>query len=163
MATTEVRATEELAPAQSSRLLPALIFTALTIVLIISRFYHPAPNPEFVLCGFKTVVGLPCPGCGLTRAFCALAKGDIGAAFSFNLIGPLLFIFTLAGWAISLLALAGRRAGWQAMSRLLNNVRLIKYTIIFVAIFWAARIIYQLTTLGWAATVGKGLLAQLWR
>jgi hypothetical protein len=158
------RAEEQTGPApQFSRILPALIFTAITIVIIISRLYHPDANPAFVLCGFKTVLGLPCPGCGLTRSFCALAQGDLWAAFSFNLLGPLLFIFMLTGWAIAALALAGIRVPWQSSTRLLTELGIIKYTIITVSFYWLARIIFLLAIYGWRGTVGQGLLAQLWK
>lgn len=41
------------------------------------------------MCYFKTITGLPCPGCGLTRAFISLYKGSIKDAFMFH---PLWFL-----------------------------------------------------------------------
>ena len=35
-------------------------------------------------CGLKTLSGLPCPACGSTRAFAALAAGEVGHAFVLN-------------------------------------------------------------------------------
>jgi hypothetical protein len=43
------------------------------------------------LCGMQRVVGLPCPGCGLTRCFIALAHGDVRAGWSYNPAGLALF------------------------------------------------------------------------
>ena len=43
------------------------------------------------ICPFRLITGLPCPGCGLTRSWVALAHGDAAAAFSSNLFGPLAF------------------------------------------------------------------------
>jgi len=37
-----------------------------------------------LICPFKAVTGLPCPGCGMTRAFLHLADGDIAGAFHFH-------------------------------------------------------------------------------
>lgn len=34
------------------------------------------------LCFSKNVTGIPCPGCGLTRAFESLIKGDVKSAFN---------------------------------------------------------------------------------
>lgn len=34
------------------------------------------------ICIFRSIIGLPCPGCGLTRAFLAVMRGDPAAAFS---------------------------------------------------------------------------------
>lgn len=40
-------------------------------------------------CFFKSVYGVPCPGCGMSRALLALAGGDIALAFSFHPLVPL--------------------------------------------------------------------------
>ncbi len=37
-----------------------------------------------VVCPFRLVTGLPCPGCGLTRAWVFLAHGRVGDAVSAN-------------------------------------------------------------------------------
>jgi len=36
------------------------------------------------LCPFKALTGIPCPGCGMTRALISMAKGDFHAAFGYN-------------------------------------------------------------------------------
>ena len=36
------------------------------------------------ICVFKNITGLPCPGCGLTRAYLSLFHGDIGKAFKYH-------------------------------------------------------------------------------
>lgn len=41
------------------------------------------------LCPIKTITGLDCPGCGITRMFVALFHGNIYQAFRYN---PLVFI-----------------------------------------------------------------------
>lgn len=38
----------------------------------------------FTQCGFKTVTGIPCPGCGGTRAALALLQGDILLALYYH-------------------------------------------------------------------------------
>jgi ABC-type molybdate transport system permease subunit len=39
-------------------------------------------------CFFQAAIGLPCPGCGTMRAFCALAGGDVRGALRWH---PLVF------------------------------------------------------------------------
>jgi hypothetical protein len=60
-----------------------------------------------VLCPFRRITGMPCPGCGMTRSFVALAHGDLGAALASNRLGPLLmavFAVALVWKAASLLS-----------------------------------------------------------
>lgn len=35
-------------------------------------------------CYFKAILGIPCPGCGLTRAYLALLKGNLKEAFYYH-------------------------------------------------------------------------------
>ncbi|GAA1461491.1 DUF2752 domain-containing protein [Williamsia maris] len=46
-----------------------------------------------VLCPFRLVTGLPCPGCGLTRSWVAIGHGDLHGAFAYNAFGPLSMAF----------------------------------------------------------------------
>lgn len=41
------------------------------------------------LCIYKRLLGIPCPGCGMTRAYYGLFHGDIHAAFFYH---PLFFL-----------------------------------------------------------------------
>ena len=43
------------------------------------------------LCPSAALLGVPCPGCGLTRATLALLHGDVHAAFRFH---PLVFVLS---------------------------------------------------------------------
>ena len=49
-----------------------------------------------VLCPFRLLTGLPCPGCGLTRSWVHLAHGQWGDAFAENAFGPLSMVAVLA-------------------------------------------------------------------
>lgn len=43
-------------------------------------------------CMSQRILGISCPGCGLTRSFVALAHGDPRTAYWFNPMGPVLFV-----------------------------------------------------------------------
>jgi hypothetical protein len=43
------------------------------------------------LCYWRTMFGMDCPGCGLTRCFISAAHGDVAAAWHYNPMGLLLF------------------------------------------------------------------------
>ncbi|MCX5684342.1 MAG: DUF2752 domain-containing protein, partial [Planctomycetota bacterium] len=44
-------------------------------ILAASFLYAPYVHDGPVLCPLRLVTGIPCPACGLTRSFCALASG----------------------------------------------------------------------------------------
>lgn len=46
-------------------------------------------------CMSRRAWGIDCPGCGLTRSFISMSHGQIGNAFSFNVAGPLVYLFVL--------------------------------------------------------------------
>jgi hypothetical protein len=95
-------------------------------------------SPEslaFWPCPFHLVTHMECPGCGMTRACIALARGDIGNALHYNPLSLGLVLFA-AGFA---LAPRRMRRCWQALSR---NTRLTCTWAMLVLVlgFWAYRI-----------------------
>ncbi|HWN45041.1 MAG TPA: DUF2752 domain-containing protein [Thermoanaerobaculia bacterium] len=58
----------------------------------------PASGPEGSICFSRRVLDLPCPGCGLTRAFAHLAKGEWTAALAAHPLAPVLAIEFLLIW-----------------------------------------------------------------
>ncbi|MFQ3582474.1 MAG: DUF2752 domain-containing protein [Chloracidobacterium sp.] len=74
--------------------LSGLVFT--TAVFVVSLWYRPPDVPTLSLCTLKVTTGIDCPTCGLTRAFCALAKGEWQRALHFHPMSPV--IFALFGW-----------------------------------------------------------------
>ena len=64
--------------------------TALTTAVVVPESMSTT-GP--VLCPFRLVTGLPCPGCGLTRSWVAIGHGDLHSAFAYNAFGPLSMAF----------------------------------------------------------------------
>src|SRR3954465_15376423 len=62
-----------------------------------------------VLCPFRRLTGLPCPGCGMSRSFVALAHGDISDAFAYNRLRPLLMAIFVVAITWKLVSLASPR------------------------------------------------------
>ena len=76
-------------------------------------------------CDFQDATRVPCPGCGLTTSFTAMAHGHVVDAFAAHLMGPPLFVITLAvalasPWAmrnaLSVDLVLGHRATISALS-----------------------------------------------
>lgn len=49
-----------------------------------------------VICPFRNLTGLPCPGCGLTRSWVYLTHGRLGDGFSANPFGAVAIALVLA-------------------------------------------------------------------
>jgi hypothetical protein len=49
-----------------------------------------------VLCPFRAITGLPCPGCGLARSWTYAAHGDLATSVSRHPVGPLLLVLAVA-------------------------------------------------------------------
>lgn len=71
-----------------------IIFIAVSGIILLV-FYH---------CPFLFFFGIPCPGCGMTRALMAAARLDFKAAFYYH---PLFFVVIIAA-VYMLLKLTGR-------------------------------------------------------
>lgn len=72
----------------------------LCILIGISLFmiFHFSLRPE---CLFKKLTSIPCPACGLTRAFLELLKGNIISSFSYNILAvPVLIGMLVSMWLI---------------------------------------------------------------
>jgi hypothetical protein len=68
------------------------------------RFARAAPA-----CPVKTFAGIPCPGCGTTRAALALADLDLAAAFAVSPLAAAAWCgLILGGFAAGALAFSGR-------------------------------------------------------
>jgi len=117
-----------------------LVFIGFGTVLAISYLYQAPPNPKTSLCAFYNLTHLPCPGCGLTRSFCAIAKGQFIAAFNFHLLGPTLFIATTLTWLASLLALFGTDKPIKFFYRLFTKDLSIKLFAVILATYWILRL-----------------------
>lgn len=51
-------------------------------------------------CSFFKLTGLPCPGCGLTRACMLLLQGDVRASVRFHAFAPI-FIILISGMMLA--------------------------------------------------------------
>lgn len=61
----------------------------------IGLFFLPEGLSAFSICPFWNLTGLPCPGCGMTRALSALLHGDLRAAALFHPLSSLMMLALL--------------------------------------------------------------------
>lgn len=63
-----------------------------------------------VACAFRRATGLPCPGCGLTRAWAALGRGAVGESLGHHRLGWLVMAYVAAQFVRHVVWLAWPRA-----------------------------------------------------
>ncbi len=56
---------------------------------------HPTRGIE--LCPMKALTGLPCPGCGITRAIVWCGRGDVAKSFHHHPLGPAMWLAAVVG------------------------------------------------------------------
>lgn len=72
-------------------------------------------------CFFKRLTGIPCPGCGMTRAFLAILHGHLQQAIYYNILSIPLFFFGI--WFIISCVkdlILHKEQTYQVIYRLLN-------------------------------------------
>lgn len=60
------------------------------------------------VCPFALITGTACPGCGMTRAFGFLARGDMASALTYHPLVILIAIQAIAGWVWFVLRSRGK-------------------------------------------------------
>ena len=104
---------------------------------------HRATGAE-LLCPLRTLTGVPCPLCGMTRAATSLAAGDLHASLAFN---PFLLPLAVAT-AVMAVVMAGRALGLLAPARP-QSARATRLTTAAVVLLAVASELVQLRHYGW--------------
>jgi hypothetical protein len=132
--TTSGPSTEPRRPAAALWTLGAL-FTPFTrvlapAVLAVSLFF-PIEGLGVDLCLLHATTGLPCPGCGMSRALSAISQGQFSAALGLN---PFAFFAWLAFAAVTGLAVLPRATRERLEARARASARAAKaYQLVFFA------------------------------
>jgi Protein of unknown function (DUF2752) len=111
-----------------------LILLGLSVMFCLSVLWRPSDN-GIILCPFRALTGYPCPGCGMTRAFSALAHGEPLRAILYNPLSPILFVAAILVWmsaAATILNLHGIRA---ALARLRPSTQ-VSYMFLGLMLTW---------------------------
>ncbi|MDP8257403.1 MAG: DUF2752 domain-containing protein [Candidatus Alcyoniella australis] len=79
-----------------------ILFGGVILSTLLIPVFNSAP---FDACGFHRATGLPCPGCGSTRAFVAMGHGQFNTAWTFNPSAVVLYLLMLFRWLLSVPAI----------------------------------------------------------
>jgi hypothetical protein len=93
-------------------------------------------------CPLKSALGIPCPGCGLTRASVALLRGEFAAAFSYHAFAPLLLL-GLAAFAVAGVLPAAQRDAFAGLAwRVERHTRAAYVVLAALLLYWSARLLF---------------------
>ena len=93
-------------------------------------------------CPLKAALGIPCPGCGLTRATVSLLRGEFATAFRLHAFAPVL-LAGLAALAFAGLLPAARREAFASLAGRFG--RRTKAAYVFLALlllYWSVRLLF---------------------
>lgn len=115
----------------------ALLAGAMFLVSFISA---PDTLPGIELCYFKSLTGMPCPGCGLTHSVCAISHGDLSGAWEYNPFG---FFFYLIGLLLltSPILYRWRPGIFRWLEKHKAILRLLIFTYLAMSLYWVVEIL----------------------
>ncbi|MBV9210145.1 MAG: DUF2752 domain-containing protein [Acidobacteria bacterium] len=128
--------------ASAERHLAWVTLVGLSAVFIISMLWRPADEPTVIICPFRALTGLLCPGCGMTRAFCALGHGELRRAIHFNALSPFLYLSFIIVWVGAAATVFKLDRVKGAVMRLRPNMTASMLMLGLVLVWWVVRLVY---------------------
>ena len=86
-----------------------------------------------VNCVFKSITGLPCPGCGLTRGFRSLFSGHIIDAFNYNVLTIPIFLFLLVLAILLVIDFVFKKKYTERLLKKLSNYYMLIIAIVIIS------------------------------
>jgi hypothetical protein len=90
-------------------------------------------------CPFRTATGVPCPGCGLSRACALLVHGDLRGALRMHAFAPMMLAGLAMMCAGSMLPAEKRSAFLSKFGALETQLRLAPLFVAGFLIYWLLR------------------------
>ncbi|NPC77306.1 DUF2752 domain-containing protein [Pyxidicoccus fallax] len=114
-----------------------VIGAAALVHLVLMRFDLPAWP-----CVVRSAVGIPCPGCGLSRALTALLHGQWRDALHLHAFAPVILGGLVLISGMALLPEAARRRGIEAVARFERRTGLTALLLVTLVGYWLTRLLF---------------------
>ena len=122
-------------------------FLGATIAPIAGAFlYNQGYQVPFLGCPIRHLTGIPCPTCGMTRSFMAIAHGDLPQAVAYHLFSPVVFLFFIVTAIHLVLELRAQRRISTVYTRLMLNRSVQTISILLFVAYHAVRLYFLAQT-----------------
>lgn len=126
-----------------SWILLTLVSLGWILALLITPGTQEAPlfGMKLISCPLKYLTGIPCPFCGLTRGTAWMVRGELGNAWTSNILSPLVALIMIAAaiYAVLVRLAAGKRLVFEAAANFRSA--LIWLTACLIAASWAVKLL----------------------
>ena len=126
----------------SNRVLSFLLAAAGTGQVVAGVWHLPG-----MPCPVARLFGIPCPGCGASRACGALLRGHWREAFWLHAFAPMFLLSVGLFWAAVLFPRRARIKLTQSMERLESRTAIPTLLLVVVVLYWLLRLLYAPSTL----------------
>lgn len=92
-------------------------------------------------CPLQSALGVPCPGCGLSRAVTALLHGEWRSALTWHAFAPFLLAALVLITGMAFLPEAARRRGIDAVARFERRTRVTALLLVALMAYWLVRLL----------------------
>jgi len=93
-------------------------------------------------CPVLQALGIPCPGCGLTRATFLLLNGDLRASLTYHAFAPIFFLGLSIIGAAGLLPERARRPFIEKLIGLEHRTGILFVLLTVLIFYWLARLLF---------------------
>jgi hypothetical protein len=117
----------------------AIVIAMATVVQLVLGVSHLPGWP----CPVLQATGIPCPGCGLTRAVIALIKGNWSTAFTLHAFAPILLVAAFLIICSSLLPQPYRRGLISGVELIERRTHVTSILAVGLILYWLARLLFS--------------------
>jgi uncharacterized protein DUF2752 len=117
---------------------------ALLCAALLQLFLFAAKFPGWT-CPFLHIVGVPCPGCGLTRATALLLHGNLRAALNYHAFAPVVLLGVIVVGSAGLLPERERLSAINRLELLERRSGITVILLFALILYWLVRLLFMQT------------------
>jgi hypothetical protein len=93
-------------------------------------------------CPLRQTLGVPCPGCGLTRGMLAFLEGDWQRALTLHAFAPLFLLALLVVFVTAVLPASPKERFIAILERIERRTAITALLLIALVVYWLVRLLF---------------------